>query len=181
MNLLRATIALLTATCAAFAAEVKRPNIVFCFADDWGRYAGAYAQVDGRPSINDVVRTPNIDRIAREGVLFRNAFVTSPSCTPCRSSLLSGQYFFRTHLGAILNGAKWDSSIPTFPLLLRDAGYHIGKSHKVWSPGAPADAPYGGQKHAYEKAGRRYNNFSENATECVKTGVSFADAKAELL
>jgi arylsulfatase A-like enzyme len=181
MNLLRATITLLATTCAAFAAEVKRPNIVFCFADDWGRYAGAYAQLDGRPSINDLVRTPNIDRIAREGVLFRNAFVTSPSCTPCRSSLLSGQYFFRTHLGAILNGAKWDSSIPTFPLLLRDSGYHIGKSHKVWSPGTPADAPYGGQKHAYEKAGRRYNNFSENATERVKAGVSFADAKAELL
>ena len=174
-------LAALTLATAAFAAEGKRPNIVFCFADDWGRYAGAYAKIDGRPGINDVIRTPNIDRIAREGVLFRNAFVTAPSCTPCRSSLLSGQYFFRTHLGAILNGAKWDSSIPTYPLLLLDSGYHIGKSHKVWSPGTPADAPYGGQKYAYEKSGRRFNNFSENATERVKAGVSFADAKAELL
>jgi arylsulfatase A-like enzyme len=181
MKLFFTLVSALTLATAAFAAEVKRPNIVFCFADDWGRYAGAYAKLDGRPSLNDIIRTPNIDRIAGEGVLFRNAFVTSPSCTPCRSSLLSGQYFFRTHLGAILNGAKWDSSIPTFPLLLRDSGYHIGKSHKVWSPGTPADAPYGGQTHAYEKSGRRYNNFSENATERVKAGVSFADAKAELL
>ena len=124
---------LLLSLCAAsaFAAEVKRPNIVFCFADDWGRYASCYAKVDGRPGINDVIRTPNIDRIAGEGVMFRNAFVTAPSCTPCRSSLLSGQYFFRTHMGAILNGAKWDASIPTYPLMLRDVGYHIGKSHKA--------------------------------------------------
>ena len=82
----------------------KKPNILFAFADDWGRYASAYAKVDGRPSPNDVVRTPHFDRVAREGVLFKNAFVTAPSCTPCRSSLLSGQYFYRTGRAAILQG-----------------------------------------------------------------------------
>jgi arylsulfatase A-like enzyme len=169
-------------TASALAAEAaERPNIVFCFADDWGRYAGAYAKVDGRPSLNQVIKTPNIDRMAGEGALFRRAFVTSPSCTPCRSSLLSGQYFFRTHMGAILNGAEWDASIPTYPLMLREAGYHIGKSYKVWSPGQPADAPYGGQKYAYQKSGGRFNNFSENATEMVQGGATFADAKSALL
>ncbi len=163
------------------AEPIKRPNIVFCFADDWGRYAGVYDKVDGRPSLNQVIKTPNIDRMAGEGVLFRNAFVTAPSCTPCRSSLLSGQYFFRTHLGAILNGAKWDLAIPSYPLMLLEAGYHIGKSHKVWSPGTPADAPYGGQKYAYEKSGKKFNNFSENATEMVKAGATFAEAKTKLL
>jgi arylsulfatase A-like enzyme len=158
-----------------------RPNILFCFADDWGRYARAYAAVDGRPSINQVLQTPHLDRVAREGVLFKNAFVTAPSCTPCRSSLLSGQYFFRTGRGAILNGAMWDASIPSYPLLLRDAGYHIGKSYKVWSPGTPADAPYGGQRHAYEKAGRDFNNFSENATKLVRGGMAFAAAKEKIL
>ena len=64
--------------------------------------------------------------------------------------MLSGRYFFNTGRGAILRGAIWDSAIPTFPLQLRDAGYHIGKSYKVWSPGTPADAPFGGQTHAYE-------------------------------
>lgn len=159
----------------------QRPNILFCFADDWGRYAGAYSGLDGRPTISDVVKTPNIDRIAREGVLFRNAFVTAPSCTPCRSSLLSGQYFFRTGLGAILHGAKWDSSIPVYPLLLRDAGYHIGKSYKVWSPGTPADAPYGEQKYAYEAAGREFNDFSENTSKMVRDGMSFEAAKEKIL
>ena len=81
---------------------MKRPNILFAFADDWGRYASAYAKVDGRPSPNDVIKTPHFDRVAREGVLFKNAFVTAPSCTPCRSSLLSGQYFYRTGRAAIL-------------------------------------------------------------------------------
>src|SRR6188768_3775383 len=96
----------------------ERLNILFVFADDWGRYASAYAAVDGKPSLNDVIKTPNVDRVAREGALFRHAFVNAPSCTPCRSSLLSGRFFFNTGRGAILNGAEWDSSIPTFPLML---------------------------------------------------------------
>lgn len=159
----------------------QRPNIVFCFADDWGRYASAYAAIDDRPSINQVLRTPNVDAIAGQGVLFRNAFVTAPSCTPCRSSLLSGQYFWRTGRGAILQTAQWDEKIPSYPLLLKEAGYHIGKSHKVWSPGTPADAPYGGQQFAYEKAGREFNDFSENASKMVREGMAFEQAKAKLL
>lgn len=163
---------------SALAAE--RLNIVMVFADDWGRIAGAYAGGGPRDGLSGLVSTPAIDRVAREGMLFRNAFVNSPSCTPCRSSLLSGQYFFRTGLGGILRGAKWDSSIPTFPLLLRDAGYHIGKSYKVWSPGVPADAPFGGQQYAYEKSGRRMNQFSENVTGLVGRGVPLAAAKAQI-
>ena len=59
------------------------------------------------------------------------------------------KYFFRTGRGAILQGAVWDPSIPSFPLLMKDAGYHIGKSYKVWSPGTPGDAPYGRQHHRF--------------------------------
>lgn len=156
--------------------EVTRPNIVFAFADDWGRYASIYARLEpGGPS--DAVSTPAFDRVAAEGVLFKNAYVNAPSCTPCRSSLLSGQYFYRTGRGAILQGAIWDSQIPTYPLLLRDAGYHIGHTYKVWSPGTPRDAPYGGDKTAYVKRGGRFNAFSQR--------VSAADdvdaAKQELL
>ncbi len=158
-----------------------RPNILFLFADDWGRYASIYAEANGAGGINDVVRTPNFDKIAKQGVLFRNAHVNAPSCTPCRSALLSGQYFWRTGRGAILRGAVWDEKIPAWPLLLRDAGYHIGKTYKVWSPGTPADAPYGQQEHAYQKAGGKFNQFSQNVTRLVEEEGKPLEASKETL
>jgi len=158
----------------------ERPNILFCFADDWGRYASIYGEIESRPSPNQIVKTPNIDAIARRGVLFRNAFVNAPSCTPCRSALLSGRYFFRTGRAAILQGAQWDASIPSFPLLLHDAGYHMGETYKVWSPGTPGDAPYGAGRFAYEKAGGAFNNFSENVTQLVRDGVSLDTARERM-
>jgi N-sulfoglucosamine sulfohydrolase len=163
-------------------AQGERWNILFCFADDWGRYASCYAdQGGGQAALNRVIQTPNIDRVAREGVLFRNAFVNAPSCTPCRSSLLSGRYFFNCGRGAILQGALWDSAIPSFPLLLRDEGYQIGKSYKVWSPGSPADAPFGGQQYAYEQAGRLPNNFSEETTRLIENGMNLDQAREQIL
>ena len=179
MNRLLISLVVLIA-CAATAAPAKRPNILFFFADDWGKYASIYAEVEGRGGINDVVRTPHVDKIARQGVLFRNAHVNAPSCTPCRSSLLSGQYFWRTGRGAILRGAVWDEKIPAYPLLLLDSGYHIGKSFKVWGPGTPGDAPYGGQKFAFQKAGGRFNQFSETVTALVAKGTPLNAAKEEL-
>ncbi len=163
------------------AVAADKPNVVFCFADDWGRYASAYAALDAKPTANRVVKTPNIDSVANRGVMFRNAFVPAPSCTPCRSSLLSGRYFFNTGRAAILSGAVWDESIPAFPLLLRDGGYDIGKMAKVWSPGTPADAPIGKQQYAFQKSGMAFNNFSEEATQAVKGGKTVAQARTDLL
>ncbi len=165
----------------ASATDAKRPNILFVFADDWGRFASAYAGIDGPGTPNDVITTPNVDRLAREGVLFRSAFVSAPSCTPCRSALVSGQHFWRTGRGAILRGAVWDGSQPSFALLLKDAGYHIGKAHKVWGPGTPSDAPYGGAKYAFEKGGRRFNQFSQTVTSMVAKGTELEVAKQTLL
>lgn len=158
----------------------ERPNILFAFADDWGRHAGAYAKIDGQGTMNDAVQTPHFDRIAKEGVLFRSAFVSAPSCTPCRSAILSGQHFWRAGRGAILVGARWDNSLPAYPLLLHQAGYHLGKTYKVWSPGDPIDAPYGGNKFAYEQAGRRFNRFSQHVTERIAEGIPIEVAKQEL-
>jgi N-sulfoglucosamine sulfohydrolase len=142
-----------------------KPNIVFAFADDWGRYASAYAKHEGPGSINELISTPNFDRVANEGVLFLNALVPAPSCTPCRSSLLSGQYFWQTGLGAILVGAVWDESIPTFPMELESKGdYFVGYQYKVWSPGRTNNAPIGATRTRYQPAGVNFNQFSHWVT-----------------
>ena len=168
-------------TAWAGSSHAQRPNVLFLFADDWGRYASAYAKHDPNDALQGLVRTPNIDRIAKKGVLFRNAFVSAPSCTPCRSALLSGQHFWRTGQASILQGAKWDPNIPAFPLLLHQAGYHIGETYKVWGPGSPNDAPFGAGKFAYEKSGGRINSFSQNVTKMIQQGSSFEQAKQTIL
>ncbi len=103
------------------------PNVLFCIADDWGwPNAGAY----GDP----VIKTPAFDRLAAEGVLFENAFVTAPSCTPCRNSILTGQYPWRLEDG----GNLWSTLHPKFPVypeLLQQAGYSTGHWRKAWGPG----------------------------------------------
>src|SRR5690606_26900727 len=97
----------------ALAADT-RPNILFCIADDWGwPHAGAY----GDP----VVKTPVFDRVAKEGVLFHHAYISSPSCTPSRNAILTGQQFWRLGSGANL-WSDWPGTEPTYPLLLEKAG-----------------------------------------------------------
>ena len=157
-----------------------RPNILFAFADDWGRYASAYRNQPGENNIHELIKTPNFDKIANEGALFLNANVPAPSCTPCRSSILSGKYFWQTGMGAILRGARWDEAIPTYPLMVEEAGYHIGYTYKVWSPGLSINAPYGGARTSYQSHGSRFNNFSEEVSK-RPPGQSVEEAKNELI
>ena len=149
----------------AFSTSVNaadKPNIVMAFADDWGQYASVYAKL--KPGgISDAAKTPIFDRVADEGVLFTRAYVSAPSCTPCRSSLLSGQHFWRCNRASILQGAVWDFSIPAYPLILEKNGYRIGHTYKVWSPGRPGNAPHGGADRSFVKSGSRFNGFSQNA------------------
>jgi N-sulfoglucosamine sulfohydrolase len=104
-----------------------RPNILVIIADDWGYpHAGAY----GDP----VVRTPGFDRIAREGVLFTQAYAAAPSCTPSRASLLTGRAVHQLEEG----GNLWSylpAKFNVYPELLEAAGYVIGSTRKGWGPG----------------------------------------------
>ena len=155
-------LATLLSTSVMSSAAAERPNILMAFADDWGKYASVYGRLEPG-GINDVVSTPHFDALADDGVLFTRAYVSAPSCTPCRSSLLSGRHFWQCGRGSILQGAIWDFSIPSYPLLLESAGYRIGHTYKVWSPGSPADAPHGGADRSFNGHGRRFNGFSQNA------------------
>ena len=103
------------------------PNILFAIADDWGwPHAGIY----GDP----VIKTPAFDRVASEGILFNQAYICSPSCTPSRNAILTGQYHWRLGPGADL-WSTLDPATPVYPLLLEDAGYKIGRFRKSWGPG----------------------------------------------
>ena len=101
----------------------KRPNFVFILTDDQRYDAMSCA---GHPFLY----TPNMDRIAKEGARFTNAFVTTSLCSPSRASFLTGRYA-HSH-GVRDNSTPFDDGIPTFPRLLQEAGYDtafIGKWH----------------------------------------------------
>jgi uncharacterized sulfatase len=110
----------------ALAAE-KRPNIFIAISDD---QSFAHTSAAGYKA----VQTPAFDRVAREGVFFRNAFAASPGCSPCRASLLTGR-----HTWQIEQAGTHASSFPTnyvvFPDLLEAAGYWVGYTGKGWGPG----------------------------------------------
>ncbi len=106
----------------------ERPNILFIFTDDHAPHAiGAYG--------SKINKTPNIDRIAREGILFRNSFCTNSICGPSRAVIQTGKH---SHLnGMPTNSTTFDGSQVTFPKLLQKAGYQtavIGKWHLVSEP-----------------------------------------------
>ena len=114
--------ALLAATVAAPAPAAGRPNIIFIMSDDHAAHAiSAYG--------SRINQTPNIDRLAREGMLLRNVFVTNSICTPSRAAILTGQY---SHLNGVPVFNRFDSSRVTVARLLQQGGYYtgmIGKWH----------------------------------------------------
>ena len=123
-----------------------RPNIVFCMADDW---SWPHAGILGDP----VVKTPNFDRIAKEGVLFENAFVSTPSCTPSRLSILTGQHHWRLQEGDSLGGSLRED-YDVYTEMLQKAGYRIGRFGKgVW----PSDHSFRNR----DSFGERFRSFDE--------------------
>ncbi len=81
-----------------------------------------------------VVKTPAIDQLAKDGIRFTNAFCASPSCTPARGAMLSGQDIWRLGEGGNL-WSTLDKGIPLFTDLLEESGYHVGHDRKGWGPG----------------------------------------------
>lgn len=103
--------------------KVKKPNVVFVFADQWRAESTGYA---GNPD----VKTPNLDKLASEGVNFTNSIVTMPVCTPYRAMLLTGQYPLKN--GMFMNDIALNPDSQSFAKLYKKEGYntaYIGKWH----------------------------------------------------
>ena len=118
---MKTLLVILLAPAIAFAAD-PRPNIIFVLTDDQ-RY-------DEMGFMNPMLETPNMDAIAREGVHFANAFVTTSLCSPSRASILTGQ-MMHNH-GVIDNNQPLPEGLELFPERLRSAGYQtafVGKWH----------------------------------------------------
>ncbi len=156
------------AVCAAGPAGARRPNILIAIADDWSYgHAGVYGCT--------WVLTPAFDRVAREGVLFKNAFTNNPKCSPCRASLLTGRNTWQldeacNHFGVF--PARW----PVYPDLLEKAGYHVGFTGKGWGPG---DFRSGG--FVRNPAGPEYSRQKAAAPHRDISSVDYARNFAEFL
>ncbi len=100
----------------------KKPNILFICAD---QHSGLVMGPNGHP----IVRTPNLDRLAAQGVNFRNAYCGSPVCVPSRAGLMTGM--FPSDVGSYCNSTHFDGRVPTWGNRLRDAGYHCWATGKL--------------------------------------------------
>ncbi len=121
-----------------------RPNILVIMGDDW---SWPHASILADP----VVKTPTFDRIAKAGVLFQYAFVSSPSCTPSRFAVASGQHHWRLGGGDSLGGSL-PADLPVYPDLLAAAGYRTGFCRKG---AAPSSHVHRGN----DPFGPRFNDF----------------------
>lgn len=108
-------------TTEVHAAELAKPNIVWIVVDDMSAHFSVYGET--------LIKTPHVDRLAREGTLFRRAFVTAPVCSPCRSALITGMY--QTSIGAHhhrsgrgVEKIRLPEGVEPIPALFKRAGYY---------------------------------------------------------
>lgn len=149
-----------------FSKAEKAPNILFVISDD---QSFPHASVYGSKTVN----TPNFDRVAREGILFTNAIVPSPGCSPSRASMLTGRYTWQIE-EAGTHASSFPSKYKVYPdILEEEAGYLAGYSGKGWGPGD------------WEKSGRKRNpagtDFNTKEINPPFDGISGKDYVANFI
>ena len=159
--MMRLCLFLVVVVCACLPAlgETSRPNVLVAIADDQSYpHASAYGY--------QAISTPGFDRVAKEGVLFDNAFTPAPGCSPMRAAFLTGR-----HIWQIENAGTHASSFPkkyvAYQKQLEDAGYFVGYTGKAWGPGN------------WKTSGRDRNPagpaFSDRKNKSAPSGVSKTD------
>ena len=129
-----------------YAKEFRQPNILFCIADDasmksFGAYGCTY------------IKTPAIDRLAREGLVFNNAYNCNPKCAPARACLVTGKYSWQLK-EACNHWSHFPAEFKFYPHLLMAAGYYVGFTGKGWGPGT-YDAEYNPAGPMYSQLRRK--------------------------
>ena len=134
--------------------QIKRPNILLLMSDNQSaEHLGCYGDRS--------IKTPHIDKLAKKGLIFKNAFCSAPSCSPARASMLSGQDIW--NLGEAAN--LWSSfpRVKVYSNLMEESGYHVGIEGKGWGPG---DETVTGWDQ--NPGGARYGSFEEFFNETEK-------------
>ncbi len=152
-----------------------RPNILFIFADDFGwSQLGCYGST--------FYETPNIDRLARQGMKFNDAYAACPVCSPTRASIMTGRYPARLHLTDFIAGGnypnekytqpEWQKYLPleevTIAEVLKTAGYataSFGKWHLSITKKPPGSLPYNPDKQGFDESFVTYKPSSETDPE----------------
>jgi N-sulfoglucosamine sulfohydrolase len=154
---------------SAHAAEGPRPNILFAISDDqsWV-HASAYGY--------EAISTPAFDRVAREGVLFTQAFSPTPGCSPTRAAFLTGRHSWMIeHAGT--HASSFPRKYPVWPDTLERSGYVIGATGKLWGPGNweisgwernPAGQDWSSQELTPPAAGIRPTDYAANFAQFLE-------------
>ena len=143
--------------------KAKRPpNILFAIADDQSYpHASAYGQ--------KAFRTPVFDSVAAQGILFNNAFVAAPQCSPSRAAILTGRNIWQLE-EAGTHASYFPKKFPVFTDALENSGYFLGFTGKPWSPGNFKDAGW-----SRNPVGPEYNS---RQLQPPTTGISKTDYAA---
>ena len=129
-------------------ASASPPNILFAIADDWGVHAGTYG--------TKWVKTPNVDRVARDGIRFENAYTPNAKCTPSRSCILTGRNSWQLKAAAN-HWCEFPLEFKSWGEVLVEKGWQVGQTCKGWAPGISKNAdgsnrPLIGQTYNRRKA-----------------------------
>ncbi len=152
----------------------KRPNILFCIADDASfPHMGAYGC--------SWVKTPAFDRVAKEGILFKNAYTPNAKCAPSRACIITGRNSWQLEEAAN-HWCYFPQKFKTYAETLGENGYHVGYTAKGWAPGVPGEI--NGKKR--QLVGRPYNKYNTtpptnkmSINDYTANFVDFLDSKPQ--